>query len=122
MFNYILDRINSANFIQYPFKLLYLKNILKPEHFNAIINSTTVNMHANTTEILINKLQKQYESIDFPGCTINISDYVQWHKTGIGKFPPQTKEFSSSFGMSFRLTNTENDTIKQLLVSFSVKK
>tara|TARA_R110000868_G_scaffold234710_1_gene488408 strand:- start:2214 stop:2453 length:240 start_codon:yes stop_codon:yes gene_type:complete len=32
IFDYVLDRINNANFIQYPFKLLYLKNNINNVH------------------------------------------------------------------------------------------
>ena len=115
-FTYILDKINSSEFCEEPFKHLEIRNFLSDEHFNAVIAADQVALSAaqRSGALIDQLLTKGYEPITFPGCTTSIPDYLAWLD---GKTGHDNHEICGGFGITFRLKNPM-DSILIALDSF----
>jgi hypothetical protein len=115
-FNYIIDKINSSEFQEFPFKHIVLDDFLSKEHFDIITNCPEINLGISTsTSKLIQDIIKQgYNVQGFPGCTTNINKYLTSYETK--NFNVDNK-LLGGFGMVFRLT-TYKSSLLQKLVAF----
>ena len=109
-FDYILEKIRSADFCEEPFKHLEIFDFLSPEHFNAVINSPQVNIPtASNPAALIESLNSVgYELIRFPGCTTSIPDYLSWLQ---GEANHQNHQLCKGFGIAFRLKDRQDQIL-----------
>ena len=80
MFNYILEKIEKANIINYPFPHLDIENFLSDEYLNLIINDSQIHFDVmNTNDELYNKLiNENWKIKDFPGCLSIWEDYKKF--------------------------------------------
>lgn len=115
-FDYIIDKINSANFETEPFKHVYIEDFLSKEHFNHIINLEQINLpEFKSTKDLCNALlDKQYNPVSFPGCTTNINQYLEQYELK-NKIKYKTPDLTEGVGISFRLTEYEDDLLQSLI-------
>jgi hypothetical protein len=115
-FNYIIDKINSAEFEIEPFKHVYIEDFLSEEHFNHIINLEQINLPKfETTKDLCNMLlEKKYNPVSFPGCTTDIEKYLLHHEFK-EQIKYKTPELTEGVGISFRLSEYEDDLLKSLI-------
>jgi len=83
-FNYLIDKISTAEFSYSPFKHVYIEDFFDKEHFNAIVNCSEISMgEASSDEDLFQRLFKSnYKVVSFPGCTIDYKDYIRKHSQG----------------------------------------
>ena len=113
-FSYILEKIQNADFSEHPFKHIEIDNLFEESDFDKIINSRDINLNNVPNDIaLFNELfNKNYRIIDFPGCTSNQQEYIDWH---IEK--NKTNNCSSTcegFGVVLRLGETQSKAINSL--------
>ncbi|NKB21236.1 MAG: hypothetical protein GKS01_12135 [Alphaproteobacteria bacterium] len=113
-FEYILDRINDAEFGDEPFHHIYVKDILSDEHFALITRSDDVNIpnSENTEDLIRSLLKRNYKVIPFPGCTTSVKHYLKCYNSG--KWPVDTQRLEG-FGLAFRLKQYQNQKIKDLI-------
>ena len=80
-FNYLLEKINSTEFSNKPFKHIVVENFFEKRDFDNIISSPEISSPKADTDLeLINALEeKGFKSINFPGSVTNKLDYIKWH-------------------------------------------
>ena len=120
-FDYIIEKIKSAKELEYPFNHFYIKNLFSNEHYSLIQNSSQINIPVSKNIVhLINNLHKtNWEIMSFPGCVTDIKTYVQSIKTDNFVIPEEKyRETLSSFGLCFKLKNSDDEFIKQLVNFF----
>ena len=112
-FEYMLEKIASAEFCQEPFEHVEIFDFLSEEHFNAVIASSQVALpEANDSNALIDfLLNAGYEPIPFPGCTASIRDYLSWLK---GRAGHENHEVCEGFGMALRLKAPKDRILVEL--------
>jgi len=113
-FGYIIDKINTASFVEIPFKHLLLTDFLSDEHFQEIIHCKEVNKPVyKTTESLIQDLlDSGYQVQNFPGCTTSIEQYLKSYNSN--KYEMDT-EILEGFGLTMRLKKFETPLVERIL-------
>lgn len=116
-FKYILEKINDSNFLDEPFKFIYIEDFLSDEHFNEIVcDPSIVFNRTRSTEDLIKLLEfKDYSPVPFPGCTTNTREYIKWFNERNVASPSHTHGLIEGFGLAFRLKKYYNRTMKELI-------
>ena len=122
MFDYLAEKINDAEIKKEPFSHIYIENFFSNDDFQKIIKSTEINLNnLNSTRDLYKRLIKLgYKAIDFPGCTKNIEEYLNWEKGGYF----HNVDTTEGFGMVFRLEDQKSiflSELKKFLDSKTIK-
>ena len=117
MFDYILEKINNAEFETDPFKFIYIEDFLSQEHFDLITQNDQINFpEFNKIEDMIQHLNNNnYAPVPFPGCTTDVAQYVKWFKTGQGAPPSHAHGLLEGFGIAYRIQEYKNETINKLM-------
>ena len=117
MFDYILEKIKSAEFKTNPFEFLYIEDFLSDEHFEIITKDPQINFpEFNTIEEMIGHTEtNDYTPQPFPGCTTDVKAYMNWWKTGEGKTPSHAIDLIEGFGIAYRIQTYHNPVIKELM-------
>lgn len=73
-FDYLLDKVRDAEFVEEPFKHLYIEDLFTPDDFEAITSCPEIAIaEARDDDDLFQKLfDAGYKIIDFPGCTTDM--------------------------------------------------
>lgn len=103
MFDYLIDRLENAQFSDEPFRHVYLDNFFSKGDFQAIIKAPEVSIppSKDTAELIARLTQYNYSPLSFPGCTVDPGEYLKWHEN---KFHTvRTHSATEGFGMAFRL-------------------
>lgn len=114
MFDYIIDKINDATFIDSPFPHLEINNFLSEEHLNIIINDPQIHFkQINTLDNLYEQLKtNDWKEQGFPGCIIDFKKYKQY-LANPEKY--NSNDPVESVGITFRLQSYKNSLINDLL-------
>ncbi|MCH9852980.1 MAG: hypothetical protein K0U45_05695 [Alphaproteobacteria bacterium] len=114
-FDYLIDKIKTANFCQTPYKHIYIEDFFSEEHFLAIQKAAEIvsPIATNDRELIDGIIAKGFKVIKFPGCVIDIDQYVEWHEKG------KDKDLLSSatcegVGMVFRLYEFQTPILEEL--------
>lgn len=120
-FDYIIEKIQSAEELEYPFKHYYIKDFFSQEHYSLLQQSSQINPPPCKNVInLINKLHKNnYEIIGFPGCVKDIKTYVESLIKNKTMPYQENEETLVSPGLCFRLKDSDDNFIKQLISFFN---
>ncbi|MBQ0732907.1 hypothetical protein [Aquimarina celericrescens] len=113
-FDYLIEKIEAANFRNDPFRFIQIENFLSDAHFNEVITATEINRPpATSTENLIEDLQQNgYQVQVFPGCTTSIKKYLKAYNA---EEWPVDKELLEGFGLVFRLKHYSTPLLKRLV-------
>ena len=114
-FDYIIDKIQRAEFQQHPFPHLYIEDFLSDDHLHRVITDRQIRLPAaRTTERLIDDLHNLgYSPIQFPGCTTSVTEYLRWiNGGGIGDL--YNKDIVEASGMAFRLDRVQSPHIQNI--------
>jgi hypothetical protein len=118
-FDYILEKIATADFRSDPFRHLYIPDLFVREHFLEMIESPEVNIRpTQSDEELISELHRMnFKEIEFAGTTTDIPTYLEWHKN------PKTEkninqETCDGFGVVLRLQRTNAGSILTDITEF----
>lgn len=112
-FQYLIDKIKSANFSEHPFKHIYIENFFSNEHFLEIIKSQEISpqMKKNDEELIDGLYKKGFKAISFPGCITDRKKYIDWHS---GNKNISHHSACEGFGMTLRLYNPESSILKSI--------
>ena len=118
MFEYLSEKILTADFKYDPFKHLEINNIFNQNHFKNIVNSEDIKFPEFKSDVeLIKHLENSsYNAIEFPGCITNTKDYLKWHKNKSGKV--YNVSSTEGFGMTYRLKDTNSEILNNLIKFF----
>jgi hypothetical protein len=111
-FDYVVEKLRDAKFQYYPFKHIYIEDLFSSGDFAEIINSPEVRLPpVDSDEALVSLLHgANFKEILFPGTTIDIPAYLDWHKDSrSGKNLNQAT--CEGFGVTLRLQKTRPDSI-----------
>jgi hypothetical protein len=114
-FSYISEKIKNAGFKQDPFKYILIENFLKQEHLDIVLSDPQVHFdEVDSTETLLETLLNEgYRVQNFPGCTTDLSEYLQHYNND--SFPHGRKGTPiESYGVTFRLQKIKNQFIQEL--------
>ena len=83
-FDYLIDKIKSANFEKAPFEHLYIEDFFEKADFDSIIDTPELSLgQCQSDQELFSKLfDNNYKVISFPGCTTNYKKYIRKHSRG----------------------------------------
>jgi len=114
-FGYLANKIIYSDFLEKPFKHIYIENFLEEKHFKAIIESNEIESPKNikTDKKLINGLHdKGFLPINFPGSVNNSTEYLEWRKNK--KNLKYKHSACEGFGFVLRLNKIETSIISSL--------
>ncbi len=113
-FSYLLDRIEGAEILSEPFEHVEIKNFLRPEHLDVILNDDQVHFPpVPDVAALLSELEKRdYEIKRFPGCTEDINEYLEMLEGAAGSAALKTTE---GRGVTFRISKYRTPLIHQLV-------
>lgn len=119
-FGYILDRIEKADFTEYPFKHLEITNFFNDADFEEIINCKAIALESllSDEDLFKSLFSCGYKVINFPGATTNYKDYLRWHKTK-SKKNDWNDPACEGFGVVLRLHELNWPILKDLDYFFS---
>jgi hypothetical protein len=111
-FDYIIDKIESAGFDQYPFRHVYIENLFNDEDFTEIIRSPEVDIGpvAGDEELLSELHRRNFNEIVFPGTTTDIAAYLKWHGNP-AESRHDNQETCEGYGVALRLRKTTEGAI-----------
>ena len=123
MFNYLIDKINDAPFVEEPFRFVYLENFLSAAHLDIITNDAQIKFpEFASVEGMIEYLRYQgYKPQPFPGCTTDEQAYIQWASTGDGAKPSHAHGLIEGFGMAYRMHAFKTQFLEDLMTFLNSK-
>jgi hypothetical protein len=112
-FNYIVEKIQSAEFSSVPFRHIYIEDLFSIKHFEDIIRSQEIAppIATNDRELIDGLYEKGYKVISFPGCITDIEEYINWHNGN------KVSDFHSAcegFGMTLRLYEKKTPILRAI--------
>jgi len=122
-FDYLIKKVQDAEFSFDPFKHIIIDDFLSGEHFERVVTSKEIVRpeYSSTKELLEDLINIGYEIIQFPGCIQNIKDYLKYLESEPENKPNHHKEIDintkgllEGFGMTLRLMNSSNYLLKEL--------
>lgn len=113
-FSYLAEKILMSDFLDVPFKHLYIDNFFNEEDFTSIIACPEIaTPTVETDEQLISELRSLgYEIIAFPGCITNVDEYIKWHSNKKSSVKFHTA--CEGFGMVLRLYEKKSQILSDL--------
>ncbi len=113
-FGYLIEKIETASFSKEPFEHILIDNFLSNEHFKEIIAAKELKRpNFSTTEDLIDDLLSQnYKPQPFPGCSINIDEYIKAINSNNWNVD---KDLLEGFGMAFRLKEYQTPILDRII-------
>lgn len=115
MFDYIIKKIENADFVDFPFKHLYIEDFLSKDHFDLLKKDKQISFNEfnSTIELMQELKNKKYTVTKFPGCVTSESVYLKAEETGIFETPAPDR--LESFGMAYRLQSYDSSFTKELI-------
>jgi hypothetical protein len=115
-FQYIIDKINSAKFEDYPFPHIQINNLFNEKHLEQILasNEIAVSSVESDEQLFSSLFEKGYKIINFPGCITDRDIYLKWHKEKGNHQKNYTNTACEGFGMTLRLISPQSSTISDL--------
>lgn len=115
-FEYLLQKIRTAEFDSEPFPHLYIKDFFDEEHFAQVTRAPEIALRARSSDdqLFDELFDAGYKIIDFPGCITNKDTYVRWHRDKAAK---QTHNNSAceGFGVTLRLTAARSQFVAEVM-------
>lgn len=113
---YLIEKIKGADFEKEPFEHIYIENFFSDEDFKKLISEPdillpTVSSDGELMEVLASN---GYKVISFPGCIVDVADYLKWHSGRSKKL--MNNSACEGFGMTFRLTQSKSEFIQKIQV------
>jgi hypothetical protein len=113
-FQYLLDKINSAKFEDYPFSHIQINNLFNDNHLKQILaaNEIAVPSVQSDEQLFSSLFEKGYKIINFPGCITDRDIYLKWHKDKSSNHT--TNSACEGFGMTLRLMSPTSAIVSDL--------
>ncbi|WP_433974751.1 hypothetical protein [Tunturiibacter lichenicola] len=113
-FQYLIDKINSAKFEDYPFSHIQINNLFNDNHLKQILaaNEIAVPSVQSDEQLFSSLFEKGYKIINFPGCITDRDIYLKWHKDKSSNHT--TNSACEGFGMTLRLMSPTSAIVSDL--------
>ncbi len=113
-FSYLIDKIRDADFADYPYKHIQIKDFFEDADFQEIISSPEICVEeaADDQSLLDNLFDRSYRVIEFPGCTTDWKEYLKWHRDK--KSVQKTNTACEGYGVVLRLDEPQSPVINAL--------
>ena len=117
--DYILKKIQTARMSDEPYKHIEIENLFEDQDLNNILCSPEIAIApaADDEQLFSNLFDAGYKIIEFPGCTTDRKEYIEWHREK--KATHKTNTACEGFGVVLRLYGPKSDTVMQLQDFFS---
>lgn len=114
MFNYVIEKIENADFRETPFRHVYVEDLFSPDHFSEIVSAREVNIAGQESDSALfdTLFDHGYKIVNFPGCITNKSKYIAWHKNkaeNAGAYGT-----CEGFGVTLRLEAPKSQILRDL--------
>ncbi len=110
-FQYLLDKINNAKIVKYPFEHIYIENFFNKKHLDIILKNKDIHFdECENLNELLEKLNKNYKIVSNPGCVTNIYNYIKQINNYVGN----TNKTINSSGIAFQY-NERDENIKNIM-------
>ena len=112
-FDYLIEKINIADFSKSPFKHIYIEDFFDEIHFQEITKSKEIAppLATNDNELIDGLYSQGFKIITFPGCVNDRKKYIKWHSENKKM---QHHSACEGFGMVLRLYEIESPILKAL--------
>jgi hypothetical protein len=122
MFDYVINKIESAEFTESPFRHLYIEDLFSEEHFSAITSAREIGLppQNSDSELFDALFGNGYKIINFPGCITDRSKYIAWHKSK-GR-ASNTHSACEGFGVTLRLEEPKTEILMKVRQFLSSEK
>lgn len=116
-FNYLLEKIMDAPFIDKGFPFLYIEDWFTKEHFEMITQAKQIQLpEYGTTEDLIAHLKEmKYSPVVFPGTVTDINTYLKWFNHRNVSGPSHAHGLLEGFGIVFRMDKYLDSKLQDLI-------
>jgi hypothetical protein len=116
-FQYLLDKIESADFLDSPFRHLEIADFFSEFHLSALLESPQIKLPQVSSDIELVKLldERGYTAIGFPGATTDVDSYLAWRR---GERSANNRELCERFGVAFRLLQPRDSLLQELGLFF----
>ncbi len=103
-FDYLIDKIRSAPFVEEPFRHIRIDEFLSPGHFAALTRDPQIAFPPmRDAHTLLGHLQASgYRVIPFPGCVQSPREYLDWLE---GRNATRVHAATEGFGIVYRLVD-----------------
>ncbi len=110
--DYIIDKIETAPFVDAPFRHIYIEDLFNAEDFAELISQPEIDVPVvDSDKALIDMLERRhFEVIGFPGTTTDKAAYLTWHADPAAS-NHSNKETCEGYGVVMRLRKTTPATI-----------
>jgi len=114
-FQYLIDKVNSADFEEHPFSHVQIKNFLSDGHFQQIVAASEIAISgfSSDQQLFAALFDKGYKIIEFPGCITDREVYLRWHRDKDSKVN-YTNTACEGFGVTLRLVAQQSSIISDL--------
>lgn len=111
-FDYLIAKIEDADFSEHPFKHIEITNFLNEDDFNEIISCTEVNMPecGSDSELFEVLFGNGYQMIPFPGA---ITDHLEYIRNRRKNKDTLSHSATESAGVVLRLTEPKSNVLIQ---------
>lgn len=115
-FDYLIEKISSTEFSEFPFRHLYIENFLSRDHLEKITQLSQIKLApATDTRSLINIIKTSgYQIQGFPGCVTDIEEYLAWLDQGKLN-QVNNHDIVEGIGLAFRLSDIRDPWLKELM-------
>lgn len=122
MFDYIIEKIENAEFVETPFRHLYLDDLFSPEDFAEITLAPEVCIppKRDDADLFDALFSSGYKIVNFPGCVTNQKKYIAWHEGRNNS--PDTPSLCEGFGITLRLEEPKTDILLKIKTFLSSDK
>ena len=112
-FQYLIDKINKAKFIETPFKHIEINDFINEEDFNEIIFCDEINIRncKDDAELLKELFSQGYKMVPFPGA---ITDHNKYVANRIQNKKKSSHSATESAGVVVRLINPKSKMLQKL--------
>jgi hypothetical protein len=114
MFDYIIDKIESAELTESPFRHLYIEDLFSEEHFSAITTAAEIGLppQDSDSELFDALFANGYKIINFPGCITDRKKYISWHKSK--RRSSSAHSACEGFGVTLRLEEPRTEFLMKV--------
>lgn len=116
-FDYLIDKIQQADFSHSPFKHLLIEDFFHPDDFKQIISAQEIHLPpaANDRDLFEKLFAHDYKIISFPGCIEDKDAYIKWHRhKDSAQAAAATNTACEGFGITLRLSKTQTPLLQTL--------
>ena len=114
MFDYVIEKIESAQLTDDPFRHIYIEDLFSPQHFSEIVSAEEIALPPRESDSALFDLlfERGYKIINFPGCITDKTKYIEWHKNR--KRTAATHSTCEGFGVTLRLEEPQTGILAKI--------